>query len=92
MSSVVSLLYIPHGVDIIIIETDSLSHRIEVGLATTSMHREAISDIYFERSTTVNKVLSIPCVLTYYDASCMKYGTLYGNLSCKFTLCHAICQ
>jgi len=48
------------------------------------MHREAISDIYFERNTTVNKVLSIPCVLTYYNASCMKYGTLYG------TLCHAI--
>ena len=43
MSSVVSLLYIPHGVDIIIIEADSLSH-IEFGLATTSMHREAISE------------------------------------------------
>ena len=67
MLSVVSLLYI---VDIIIIEADSLSH-IEVGLATTSMHREAISDIYFERNTTVNKVLSIPCFLTYYNASCM---------------------
>ena len=38
----------------------------------------------------MNKVLSIPCVLIYYNASCMKYGTLYGNLSCKFTLCHAI--
>ena len=63
---------------------------IEFGLATTSMHREAISDIYFERNTTVNKVLSIPCVLTYYNASCMKYGTLYGKLSCKFILCHAI--